>query len=92
PLVEARIEREKESGRVPFMTMQLPHAILRLKQGAGRLIRSERDRGIIAILDPRIRTRSYGKTILDSLPPARRVQTRQQLEGAYRELFASGSS
>ncbi|MBR30610.1 MAG: hypothetical protein CMN77_04815 [Spirochaetaceae bacterium] len=89
PLVEARIESEKQLGRTPFMTIQLPHAILRLKQGAGRLIRGERDRGIIAILDPRIRTRRYGKTILDSLPPARPVSSRRELEEAYAELWES---
>ena len=92
PLVEARIESEKQQGRTPFMTIQLPHAILRLKQGAGRLIRGERDRGIIAILDPRIRTRRYGKTILDSLPPARPVSSRRELESAYAELWESAGT
>ncbi|MCB1171526.1 MAG: DEAD/DEAH box helicase, partial [Leptospiraceae bacterium] len=92
PLVEARIEQEKEAGNMPFLTIQLPHAILRLKQGAGRLIRGEKDRGIIAILDPRLRTRSYGKTILDSLPPARRVESRRQLEEGYRDLWQSGNA
>lgn len=92
PLVEARIEQEKQSGRTPFLTIQLPHAILRLKQGAGRLIRGEKDRGIIAILDPRLKTRPYGKTILDSLPPARQVTTRRELEQAYGELWQSSQS
>lgn len=92
PLVEARIETEKQAGRTPFLTIQLPHAILRLKQGAGRLIRGEKDRGIIAILDPRIRTRKYGKTILNSLPPARPISTRRELEQAYTELWESAGS
>ncbi|MBD3867814.1 MAG: ATP-dependent DNA helicase [Acidobacteria bacterium] len=69
PLVSARIDRIKEHGGNPFREYQTPMAVLELKQGLGRLIRSRSDRGLLAVLDPRLTTRSYGKTFLRSLPP-----------------------
>lgn len=68
PVMEARVKQIKESGGNEFFEFSLPEAILRLKQGFGRLIRTQTDNGIVAILDPRIRTRNYGKQFLDSLP------------------------
>ncbi|MBW1935108.1 MAG: ATP-dependent DNA helicase [Deltaproteobacteria bacterium] len=68
PLVGARIRLIRERGGNPFMDYQLPSAILALKQGLGRLIRSSSDRGIISVLDVRIRTSRYGRFFLDSLP------------------------
>jgi len=70
PLVAARMRRAAERGTDPFATIQLPSAAIALKQGFGRLIRRRDDRGIVAILDPRIVARNYGRAFLDSLPPA----------------------
>ncbi|HUN93597.1 MAG TPA: ATP-dependent DNA helicase [Burkholderiaceae bacterium] len=69
PVVAARIRRLRSLGRNPFLEYQLPEAVTLLRQGAGRLIRGERDRGVLVIVDERILTKSYGKTILASLPP-----------------------
>ncbi len=68
PLVAARMREIEQEGGNPFSDYQVPAAILRLKQGFGRLIRSRTDRGILAVLDSRIRTRGYGRLFLSSLP------------------------
>jgi ATP-dependent DNA helicase DinG len=69
PLVRARIEHLEATGRSAFRDYQLPEAALALKQGVGRLIRSEEDFGAVAICDPRLTARGYGKTFLAALPP-----------------------
>jgi ATP-dependent DNA helicase DinG len=71
PTVEARIELMRRNGQNPFQHFQLPEAILRFRQGFGRLIRSKSDRGIIVVLDPRVTRKAYGKQFLESLPPCR---------------------
>jgi len=71
PLQQARLERIEDAGGDPFRELSLPQAVLKLRQGFGRLIRTQEDRGTVAILDPRIVSRSYGKTFLKSLPPCR---------------------
>ena len=73
PITEARIKAIAERGDDPFADYQVPLAILALQQGLGRLIRHRADRGVLAILDPRIRTKAYGQRFLDSLPPAPRT-------------------
>ena len=74
PVLAARIDKMNQEGRNAFLEYQLPEAVITLKQGAGRLIRDENDRGVLMICDPRLITRSYGKRILGSLPPMRRTR------------------
>ncbi|MBI4820884.1 MAG: ATP-dependent DNA helicase [Deltaproteobacteria bacterium] len=71
PLVRARIRSHEERGEDPFASFQLPKAVLRLKQAFGRLIRTQKDRGIVAVLDARITKRTYGRAFLDALPGSR---------------------
>ncbi len=68
PLVQARLEAIQQRGGNPFLEYTLPEAVLKFKQGFGRLIRSKEDTGIVVVLDQRILTRFYGRTFLDSLP------------------------
>ncbi len=70
PVTAARIDAIRERGGDPFADYQVPLAILTLQQGLGRLIRHRRDRGVLAVLDPRLRTKGYGRRFLASLPPA----------------------
>ena len=71
PIVAARQRAIEDSGGSSFYEYSVPQAIISLKQGLGRLIRSTTDRGVLAILDPRLRTKGYGRTFLQSLPPCR---------------------
>jgi ATP-dependent DNA helicase DinG len=70
PLVEARCERIAKDGGDWFAEYAVPSAVLQLRQGFGRLIRGHSDQGVVAILDPRLRTRGYGRRFLEALPPA----------------------
>ena len=74
PVLSARIDRMKAEGRNAFMDYQLPRAVINVKQGAGRLIRDETDRGVLMICDPRLVGKPYGKRIWRSLPPMRRTR------------------
>jgi len=71
PIVAARQRSIEDSGGSSFYEYSVPQAIIALKQGLGRLIRSTTDRGVLAVLDPRLRTKGYGRTFLQSLPPCR---------------------
>ena len=73
PLLEARLEAIRRRGGNPFVEYQIPEAVIKLKQGFGRLIRTRTDHGIVAILDPRVLTKPYGKTFLNSLPDCPRI-------------------
>ena len=80
PIVQARMRAIEEAGGKPFFDYQVPSAVLTLKQGFGRLIRSLEDRGVLVLLDPRIRTQRYGQTFLQSLPPYRTTTTITDVE------------
>ena len=84
PVLAARIDKLNQEGRNAFMEHQLPKAVITLKQGAGRLIRDENDRGVLMICDPRLYSKSYGRRILQSLPPMRRTR----LEADAVDFFA----
>jgi ATP-dependent DNA helicase DinG len=83
PITAARIEAIKARGGDAFADYQIPLAILALQQGLGRLIRHRTDRGVLAILDPRLRTMGYGRRFLDSLPPAPVTQDLGAVEGFF---------
>lgn len=74
PVLAARVEHMQKAGLNPFVHHQLPRAVINIKQGAGRLIRTEIDRGVLCICDPRMIEKSYGKVIWRSLPPMRRTR------------------
>ncbi|WP_052116357.1 ATP-dependent DNA helicase [Noviluteimonas dokdonensis] len=74
PVFEARLDAIRRSGGNPFRDEQLPQAVIALKQGVGRLIRSETDRGVLVLCDPRLIGKSYGRTFFESLPPFARTR------------------
>jgi ATP-dependent DNA helicase DinG len=85
PVVAARLQLLKENGENPFAAYSLPSAIITLKQGLGRLIRSRKDRGILAVLDSRMRSRSYGLHFFESLPNCRITDNIRDLENFFRQ-------
>ena len=80
PVIAARVDRISRSGGNAFYEYQVPRAAIQLKQGIGRLIRSSRDRGVIAIFDVRMLTKSYGQVFVKSLPPCRVVHSLDEIE------------
>jgi ATP-dependent DNA helicase DinG len=83
PVLAARIDRMNARGRNAFMEYQVPQAVITLKQGAGRLIRDETDRGVLMICDTRIVTKPYGRRIWQSLPPMRRTRALADVEAFF---------
>lgn len=77
PVLSARIEQMKREGRNAFMEYQLPRAVINVKQGAGRLIRDESDKGVLMICDPRLISKPYGRRVWQSLPPMKRTRELQ---------------
>jgi ATP-dependent DNA helicase DinG len=84
PVTAARIEALRERGGDPFGDYQVPLAILALQQGLGRLIRHRGDRGVLVVLDPRLRTKGYGRRFIASLPPAPLVHDLTAIEAFFR--------
>ncbi len=80
PVLQARIDALRQRGGNPFRDFQLPQAVIALKQGAGRLIRDETDRGVLLICDPRLTGKAYGQAFLGSLPPMRRSRDMVDLQ------------
>jgi ATP-dependent DNA helicase DinG len=83
PLLSARLDDIRRRGGEPFMDYQIPEAVLSLKQGAGRLIRTRRDRGILCILDPRLTGRRYGAAFARSLPPFRPLEDLDEVKSFF---------
>jgi ATP-dependent DNA helicase DinG len=88
PQLRARVEYIKSQGGNPFRDYQLPEAALALKQGVGRLIRSESDRGVVVICDPRLTQRGYGRTLIAALPPMRVTRERPEVMALLQECQA----
>jgi ATP-dependent DNA helicase DinG len=86
PVVAARMKAIDEAGGRPFFDYQVPSAVLTLKQGFGRLIRSLEDRGVLVLLDSRISTKRYGQTFLASLPPYRTTATITEVEAFFSKV------
>lgn len=91
PVLAARIEMINAEGRNAFMEYQLPRAVITLKQGAGRLIRDESDRGVLMICDPRLITKHYGKRIWRSLPPMRRTREQADVLDFYKQIAGAAA-
>jgi ATP-dependent DNA helicase DinG len=87
PIVAARQRFIEEQGGSSFYEYSVPQAIITLKQGLGRLIRSTTDRGLLAVLDPRLRTAAYGRLFLASLPPCRVTSDLSEAARVFEEEF-----
>ena len=83
PVLSARIDHMKRQGRNAFFEYQLPRAVISMKQGAGRLIRDETDRGVLMVCDPRLIGKPYGRRIWQSLPPMRRTRDIAEVEAFF---------
>ncbi len=83
PVLAARIEQLRKAGKNPFMDYQLPRTVISMKQGAGRLIRDETDRGVLMVCDPRLISKPYGRRVWMSLPPMRRSREIADVEAFF---------
>jgi ATP-dependent DNA helicase DinG len=89
PIVAARCAALEEAGRNPFQAYSVPEAAITLKQGFGRLVRTRTDRGVVAILDRRVKTRGYGAALLADLPPAKRTERLDEVAAFWNNLQTS---
>ena len=87
PVLSARVDKMNAEGKNAFMEYQLPYSVITLKQGAGRLIRDENDRGVLMICDPRLISKSYGKKIWQSLPPFKRTRELSEVQGFFEAML-----
>jgi ATP-dependent DNA helicase DinG len=90
PIVRARAIALESEGQNPFMELHVPAAAIALKQGFGRLVRTRRDVGIVALLDERVHRRGYGRTLLEALPPAARTNDYAEVERFWSARCAEG--
>ena len=84
--MQARAEHVQSQGKNPFSELHLPDVAINLQQGAGRLIRTQQDKGVLVICDRRLASANYGKSLVSSLPAMRRVMTLAQLVQAMQDL------
>lgn len=91
PVMKARLKSMQDAGENPFMTYQVPRAVITLRQGAGRLIRSTQDKGVLMICDARLRRTHYGKVFLNSLPRMRRTSDQEKVCGFLNSLVPAKS-
>src|SRR5205085_2579427 len=91
PVVAARHRAIEETGRSSFHDLSVPEAAISLKQGFGRLIRTRDDAGVVAILDKRLRTKGYGRTLRASLPPASPLHTLDEVRGFFEVVVGVGA-
>lgn len=92
PVLAARIDKLNSEGRNAFMEHQLPQAVITLKQGAGRLIRDENDRGVLMLCDPRLYSKSYGRRILQSLPPMGRTRVETDAVAFFKSVLVESTA
>ena len=86
PVIKARLNAMQQAGDNPFMNYQVPRAVTTLRQGAGRLIRSQSDTGVLLICDTRLRTTHYGKIFLNSLPKMRKTDKLEKVCGFLKSI------
>ena len=86
PVLEARLDHIRRNGGNPFRDWQLPTAVIAFKQGVGRLIRSESDRGVLVLCDPRLTRKGYGRSFLNSLPPLPRTEAIEDVRAFFAQV------
>ncbi|TAL42964.1 MAG: ATP-dependent DNA helicase, partial [Methylovulum sp.] len=91
PVLKARLDAMTQQGKNPFFEYQIPAAVIALRQGIGRLIRDETDRGVLMVCDPRLLKRAYGQMFLDSVPPMKRTRELADVQAFFLEQASEGT-